>query len=175
MKFRISILTSSAAALVIALAPMAPAAAQQTPEAHMAQVQADMTVARRYFELMVSGDTAAQADMLAEDAVFEDPMVTLTGRDAIRAAWNDQQIRFLGFDETAAYHSRRGVVVISGMTRFEQTFRTPTGEPLPLTFETRTTTALTVSDGRIVRHIDYVDTGAFAEQLMAHIRRLQGE
>ena len=163
-------------AALLALCPLAPTVAlarQATPEAHLAQAASDLEVARRYQELMMANDQEAQLAMLSEDAVFEDPMVTLSGRAAIAAAWRDQRIRLLSYESGGAFHSGRGQVVLSGVVRFEQTFRTQTGEPLTLAFETPSIMVLTIQGETVVRHIDYVDTAAFATQLQAHIRRLQ--
>lgn len=131
-----------------------------------------MGVARRYFDAMVANDHAAQAKMLTDDAVFEDPIMIVGGRAAIESSWKRQQIRFLSFHEQSAFHSGRGTVVFAGTARFEQTFRTQTGQPLILNFDVPTFVALTVRGRQIGRHIDYVDTGAFAAQLQAQIKRL---
>lgn len=142
------------------------------PAAQLAQIEADMAVARRYVAAMRSNDHDTQLAMLEEDATFEDPMTTITGRDRIAEAWRRQQIEIQGFDETLAFHSGRGVVMIGGTVRFAQTFQRQGGDPIRLEFAIPSQIAVTVRGDRISRHIDFVDTGAFARQLIAHIERL---
>lgn len=155
-----------------ALSPRAAEAQTQGPAAQLAVIETEMAVARRYVAAMIGNDHATQLAMLEDDATFEDPMTTITGRDRIAEAWRGQRIEILGFDENLSFHSGRGVVVIGGAVRFAQTFRRPNAEPIRLEFAIPTQIAVTVRGERIARHMDFVDTGAFARQLMAHIERL---
>lgn len=144
----------------------------QGPAAQLVRNEADIAVARRYFAAMMANDQTAQLAMLEEDATFEDPMTTLQGRDRIAEAWRRQQIEITGFDEGFVFHSGRGVVMIGGTVRFAQTFQRPNDAPIRLEFAIPSQVAVTVRGDRISRHIDFVDTGAFARQLIAHIERL---
>lgn len=147
----------------------------QGPATQLVRNEADIAVARRYFAAMMANDHAAQLAMLEEDAIFEDPMTTLQGRDRIAEAWRRQQIEIAGFDESFVFHSGRGIVVIGGTVRFAQTFQRPNDAPIRLEFAVPSQIAVTVRGERIARHIDFVDTGAFARQLMAHIERLSAD
>lgn len=151
------------------------ASTQDAAASREAVMRDDIALARRYVAAMVANDHAAQGALLAPDAVFEDPTTTLVGRDAIVAGWGGQRIRILGVEEESAFHSGRGTVLMAGMTRFEQTFATSAGTDVTLAFNVRTAIALTVADGLVTRHIDYVDIDGFMAQLQAHIARLRSK
>lgn len=159
--------------LLSGVVPLAMTAQEAADRA--AAMKAEMEIARRYAAAMVANDHAAQAALLAPDAVFEDPTTTVTGRDAIVAGWGGQRIRILGVDQLYAFHSGRGTVVMAGATRFEQTFGTSGGTDVTLAFDVRTAMALTIAGGLVTRHIDYVDIEGFAAQLQAHIARLRAK
>lgn len=174
-KIWMRIVAAAIAATCAGLTTASLASAQDAADERAAVMRDDIALARRYVAAMTANDHAAQAALLAPDAVFEDPTTTVVGRDAIVAGWGGQRIRILGVEEESVFHSGRGTVLMAGMTRFEQTFATSAGADVTLAFNVRTAMALTVADGLVTRHIDYVDIDGFMAQLQAHIARLRSK
>lgn len=133
----------------------------------------DAALADRYVAALVANDLAGQLGLLAEDAVFEDPMGTTRGKQAIHEAWQRQEIRIHGFERTAEYPSGRGTFVFTGTVSFEQDFNTTDGAPVTLQFVVDCTIAISVQNGKVVRHVDYVDTKGFMKQLEAQVAGLR--
>ncbi len=129
--------------------------------------------AQRYLAAMLANQPDVQAALLADDAVFEDPMGTTRGKQAILEAWRRQRVRFLGLDQRAGYASGPDTFVSAGTISFEQSFRTQADQPVALRFALECAVALTLRDGKVIRHVDYVDTRAFASQLQSQATALQ--
>ena len=137
------------------------------------EIPPDSTLAGRYVAAWVSNNMTGQVEMLAEDAVFEDPMGTTQGKQAIHEAWQRQKIRINNFVRTTGYPSGQATFVYSGTVSFEQEFKTTSGEAMTLQFALDCTIAITVREGKVVRHVDYVDTEEFMKQLEAQVAELR--
>lgn len=133
----------------------------------------DRALADQYVAALVVNDLTRQAELLAENAVFEDPMGTTQGKEAIHEIWQAQKIRIQGFKRTAEYPSGRGTFVFTGMVSFEQVFKTTDGNEVTLQFALDCTIAITLQNGKVVRHVDYVDTEGFMTQLDAQVAELR--
>lgn len=95
------------------------------------------------------------AAFYAEDAVFEDPTsdAFVRGKAKLRAAMNS-------LDPFRKLHWRFHQIVRQGNIYAGQA--TVTGEAAGVAFMTRFATMVEVADGKIVRHIDYVDNRPIA-------------
>lgn len=138
-----------------------------------AEIPPDTTLAGRYLAAWVGNNVTDQVEMLAEDAIFEDPMGMTQGKQAIHEAWQRQKIRINNFVRTTGYPSGQGTFVYSGVVSFEQGFKTASGEAVTLQFALDCTIAITVREGKVVRHVDYVDTEGFMKQLEGQVAELR--
>lgn len=129
--------------------------------------------AQHYLDAMLANQPDTQATLLADDAIFEDPMGITHGKQAIHEAWRHQGVRFLGFDQRATYASGVETFVSTGIVSFEQSFRTQDGKPLTFRFALECAIALTIRNGKVIRHVDYVDTTAFTSQLKSQFASMQ--
>lgn len=105
---------------------------------------------RDYYSAYAENDYDKMASFYAEDAVFEDPTSDLFARGVpqLREAMNS-------LDAYRKLHWRFHQIVRDGDVIAGQA--SVTGEANGAPFATRFATMMTMKDGKIVRHIDYID------------------
>lgn len=125
-------------------------------------------VAQRYLERYAAQDLDALAPLLADDAVFQDSIMHLSGRDQIVAGLGQvfESLTIDGYEAHRWIESGPRLVSADGIARFRQKIQGK-GE---LRFEIPMVVVLDISDGRIVRHLDLVDVPAYRAQLAASQR-----
>lgn len=130
-----------------------------------------LPVAEAYLARYVAGDLDGLAELLDEDAVFEDPTMLLSGRPAVLTGLRQAfaGMTLTGYDVDTRLVSGAEHVLFDGTVRFEQR-PGPLGlEGEPLRFETRLALALRLRGDRIVRHVDLVDSAAYTAQLQEQL------
>jgi hypothetical protein len=101
---------------------------------------------------------------LAEDAVFEDPSHMLHGRTEFisKLKTSLEGFVFERYDIHQWIPSGRHHILAIGVLTFTQQGRDKT-----LRFETPLAVGLKIVDGKVARHVDYVDLRVYMEQLEA--------
>lgn len=147
----------------------------------------DLAVARGYLEALYRFDFDDVRGRLHEDAVFDDPTSVaigapspwhVEGRDDIVRFFRDSSAgtREAGFEVVHAFAAAGNVVLT---LRYRANVDgAPLGHPgVPLEIDVRATTIIGVRDGRVDRHVDYVDYPALLRQVEEQIaqRRRQEE
>jgi ketosteroid isomerase-like protein len=129
------------------LAGTALAAPPEIPEGTDARAAA---LFRDYYSAYAENDYDRMASFYADDAVFEDPTsdIFLRGKAKLRETMN-------ALDAYRNLHWRFHQIVRQGDVVAGQA--SITGEANGTPFATRFATMMTLKDGKIVRHIDYVD------------------
>ena len=127
-------------------------------------------MAEHYLSRYAAGDIDGLGSMLTEDAVFEDSVSHFEGRDAViqglRAVFQALTIHDVKVSQRIVAPTH---VLFNTTVRFSQD---GTSMGLPgkiLRFDLPMAVGLKLVDGKIARHVDYVDVGAYQEQLKAQL------
>jgi len=133
-------------------------------------------VGARYFQAYLDQRHDVMEQLYGLEVSFQDPTAAYfggpssalyQGRDSVVAMMDRvfQSISRFTFDVTAAWFSNHHAVFM-GTTRFTLT-AAAAGTPKDVTFEHSAVFVVTVVDGQVVAHRDYVDYSTFREQLQA--------
>ncbi|MDE1467682.1 nuclear transport factor 2 family protein [Aurantiacibacter sp. D1-12] len=159
-----------AALAAVALAVAAPAAAQDTPQPDYAAVgEATAPVADAYFAAYTSRDWDAAEALLAEHADFVDPTATLVfgevtsdGRAAIMERF---RVSYAGITHMEFVSGSRMVSAETAIYEGALHWGFDLGDGTLVDAVTPMVIVLTVEDGRVVHHRDYVDYTPFIEAM----------
>lgn len=164
MKSPLSCIVTIAAALAIAI----PVAAQESeaPERSYAEIGAETApVADAYFAAYTSRDWDALEQLLAEDASFDDPTAThVFGniRSDGRAAMMERyRVGYSGVTHMEFSTSRRLISAESAIYEGVLHWGLDLGGGTLVDSVTPMVIVLTVEDGKVVRHRDYIDYAPF--------------
>lgn len=155
------------AGLMMALATTTSASAQPAPPRFAATTAATAPVADAYFAAYIARNWDALEPLLAEPAVFEDPTalhvfgpVRSEGRTAIMERF---RVGYAGISRMAFAPTRRmmsgNVAIYEGALDFALDI----GNGLVVESVNPMVIILTVEDGRVVSHRDYVDYAPFLQ------------
>ncbi len=132
----------------------------------------DALAAQNYAAAYLSQDTAALAALLADDAQFNDPSNSWQGKDAIIEGLTEVYKRITGSgpDGREIRRFRSGNNFIFGAwADFNMLMTVGEIPESEYNFKLDFLMILTVENGKIVEHNDYVDTDAFVAQLQKQI------
>jgi ketosteroid isomerase-like protein len=127
-----------------------------------------MGVADSFYQAFAKRDWRAMGALYADDAIFSDPGFPKLSAAEVRAMWRmlitrgtDLKLEYRVLDETADAAQVRWTAHYT----FSQTGRAVVNE---------ITAAMTLRDGRIVRHVDVFDFHRWAAQALGPVGRLLG-
>ncbi|MEM7352918.1 MAG: nuclear transport factor 2 family protein [Acidobacteriota bacterium] len=130
-----------------------------------------LEIAQSYLELYAAQDLAGCAEKLAEEAVFQDSVMVLRGRDAIITGLSEvfESLTIDSFEAHRWIESGPRLIAADGVVRFRQDGAFAGRPGTTLRFEIPVVVMVEIEAERVIRHVDLVDVPAYREQLEAQL------
>ena len=134
-------------------------------------------VADAYLAKYSAGDIDGLGPLLAPEAVFEDPSMELQGREAILDGLRNvfAALSIEGFDVSQRIESGAQHVMVLGQVRFSQDGATVGMAGERFEFETPLAVSLKIVGGKVTRHVDFVATRVYMDQLRQQMKAKQAD